>query len=380
MKALPSRRRWRSFASSATTLSYVPRATYSRICSASPARRARRGSSSCRPASPPCSTTCRLRPKRLSGCGCFGLEQPLAHALAHAAVRHPEPNLEQALQFGEDDRAGRKRACSLEVDLRSLRPSDDRKGGELIDRGLERIFAEPAEPVTPQRSRGPAGCERNGRQRRRQLPEGGSNFGARCCELQAGWRIRDQAALRQPERAERHRAEPGRRARRADGDLRRAAADVADGDRLRVDVRSRERAAEAVLGLILFAEGLDAEPGCLLESDDQLSSVLGASPRRGDHNLDPHRAELPGAADLLAGGLPGALDLLARHAAATFDVFAKTCAAPLLPDWYEAASSVGFGDKQAQRVRANVDDGDPHPPHSARRVGGRPERPRDPGD
>src|SRR6266581_4269006 len=114
MKALLSRRRWRSFASSATTLSSVPRATSS--------------------------ITCRLRPKRLSGCGCFGLEQPRAHALAHAAVRDAERNLEHALQLGEDDRAGRKRACSLEVDLRALRAGDDRKAGEFLDRRHERVF------------------------------------------------------------------------------------------------------------------------------------------------------------------------------------------------------------------------------------------------
>src|SRR5213593_1845640 len=131
MKALLSSRRWRSFASSATMLSSVPRATSSRICLASPARRARRGSSSWRTASLSCSITCRLRPKRLSGCGCFGLEQPRAHALAHAAVRDAERNLEQALQLGEDDRAGRKRTCSREIDLREA--SDDRKGGELLD-------------------------------------------------------------------------------------------------------------------------------------------------------------------------------------------------------------------------------------------------------
>jgi hypothetical protein len=119
---------------------------------------------------------------------------------------------------------------------------------------------------------------------------------------------------------------------------------------------------------------------CPLERRDQLPAVLGASPRRRDDDLDAGGPELPGPANLLARCIRRAFDLLGRQAAVAFDVFPETRTAPFQPDRNEATAGIGFGDEQPQSVRANVDDGDPHPRHSARRVGGRPERPGNPAD
>src|SRR4029450_7197043 len=66
------------------------------------------------------------------------LEQIEADALADAARRHRERDLQQNLDPGEDDRPGRKGAGAMDLDPGVLRARGDGKRGELLASLLER--------------------------------------------------------------------------------------------------------------------------------------------------------------------------------------------------------------------------------------------------
>ncbi len=153
---------------------------------------------------------------------------------------HVQPLLERA----EDDRAGGERPDALEVDAVEL--------GDLARPGCGRGSRRPRR-ARRRRARCPRSSGAPGRCRRRRAPSraaGGRKPSSSAVDLVAGAadggvarRVVVEQPAREPHRADVDRAHPGEPvAARADGDLGRAAADVADGDEPACGPARRRRA------------------------------------------------------------------------------------------------------------------------------------------
>ena len=156
---------------------------------------------------------------------------------------------------------------------------------------------------------------------------------------------------------------------RAEDDLRRAAADVDDGD-LPFD-RMTERLGRAEEGeptLLLLAEHLDLDPGGLRDLGDDLAPVLGLADRRRRDDADRLGAELLGEAELRRHRLGDLGDLLVRDLALRLRGVVDPRVGALLHDRPQL-TLLGLSDEHPGRVRADVDRRAEHRPELVRPSG-----------
>ncbi len=167
--------------------------------------------------------------------------------------------------------------------------------------------------------------------------------------------------LREAQRADVERTQPDRaEIGRADGELRRAATDVADRDGVAVDTCARDRAVVGKPCLLVAAKQPDGRLGGHLEAAEKVAAVLGLATGRGDQGLDVHAAELPRLGGELGHGPGGGFEAQRRDRAGRGHVGAQTDPGRPLLDGLDRASA-DAGDEQPDRVRPDVDDGEVHP-------------------
>src|SRR5262249_36304205 len=168
-----------------------------------------------------------------------------------------------------------------------------------------------------------------------------------------------EAPAREPPRPDVDRARPHRAALgRADRDLRGAAADVADCDRLPADPAGpRDGAEEREPSLLRGRDQPDRTAPPPRAPLEQLLAVRGLAAGARDEHLDPLRAALPRHGDEAGHDVGGLGQLPVGDGARTLDRCAEREHRSALLDRLAAAR-----DEQADPVRPPVDDADSHAP------------------
>jgi hypothetical protein len=145
----------------------------------------------------------------------------------------------------------------------------------------------------------------------------------------------------------------------ADRDLRRAAADVAHGDRIAQHRRRRDRSLPGELTLLPRGEHAHDLTGGARNGCHELVRVGGLAPGRGDEDVQSRGPELPrhrGEATCLLGGF---VELLTPDAAGALDLGSEAEVRPGLAHRLCAVPGP-LGDEEPPGVRADVDDPNAH--------------------
>ena len=185
----------------------------------------------------------------------------------------------------------------------------------------------------------------------------------RACSIspRVGW-VAGQRGGREAERADVHGADPGRSDQPgADDDLRRAAADVADGDDAVAGIRAGDCTGEREPTFLL--RGNHPHFGCRGQSDslEQAAGVALTAGRR-DHHFQLTDTELARDLGVRARHLGHLVELASPHAAVDKQLRAEAEVGALLADRRDGVVVSGR-DEQAHRVRPHIDDPYPHPRH-----------------
>src|SRR5262249_52573958 len=220
-------------------------------------------------------------------CGGQLVEKRQRGPLSQTSLCDLERAAEESLDAGEDRRSGEERPRARAVDAEVRRDLPDRSFRELAQGGLELALAELRANDAAKRTRRAAGCEHAERKRRRELGQRVRDNLPRGGDLRLIRWVAAESATRQPERSDVDRARPrGAPRERADDELRRAAADVADRDGLRKSAGRRDRAVPGERAFILRAEDVRVDSRRLLDRLDELGAVDGLAARGGDQDLD----------------------------------------------------------------------------------------------
>ena len=178
-----------------------------------------------------------------------------------------------------------------------------------------------------------------------------------------------QGAAGEAQGAEVDRAGPRRAfVARADNELCRAAAHVADRDDLREIVHARERAAIRERRLLLCTEHADGDAASSLERLDQVVRVRRLPARRRDDDRDPRAAQPAGRRRVVPYHAPRGDDVPGRDLSAVLDVLAETELDPIGLHGRETVRS-DVGDEQPKSVRSDIHYPDAHACHCDRAPG-----------
>ena len=214
-----------------------------------------------------------------------------------------------------------------------------------------------------------AGSERKLRARRVELREPALDDRARRLDLGGGGRVAREQRGGEAKRSEVDRPDPGGPEQlRADDQLRRAAADVADGDDALAGVRARDGTFEGEAAFLLCGDDADVPGGRTSEHVEQARGLVALASGRRDDGLELAHAELARDPGIVARHLRDLVELATPDPAVPQQLLAEPEMRAFLANRAHVAAA-DRGNQKANRVRAHVDDPNPHPGHSGEHAG-----------